>query len=97
MKVKEGMGGVTLILLLMHLDPRQLSVASHADWRWYRTVRARHRTAALDDSVCIFRLDQRSKSKSSWLWNLGDVHLLAQCGLDRRRRSDRGGEMGEGR
>ena len=38
MKVKEGMVGVTPILLLMHLDPRQLSVgvdlrlASRANW-----------------------------------------------------------------
>jgi hypothetical protein len=39
-------------------------------------------------------LDQRSKSKSSWLWNLGDVHLLAEPRLDPRRRRDRGGEMG---
>lgn len=73
---------------------RAISVASHVDWRWRDDVRAWNRTAALDDSVCSFRLDQRSKSKSSWLWNLGDVHLLAEPRLDPRRRSDCGGEMG---
>ena len=75
-------------------NSRAISVASHADWRWRDDVRAWHSTAALDDSVGSFRLDQRSKSKSSWLWNLGDVHLLAEPRLDPRRRRDRGSERG---
>ena len=75
-------------------NARAISVASHVDWRWRDDVRAWHRTATLDDSVCSFRLDQRSKSKSSWLWNLGDVHLLAEPRLDPRRLRDRGREMG---
>ena len=69
-------------------------VARDDDCRRCGDARAGHRTTALDDSVCIFRLDQRSKSKSSWLWNLGDVHLLPQPRIDRRRRSDRGSEEG---
>ncbi len=75
-------------------NARAISVASHVDWRWRDDVRAWHSAADLDDSVCSFRLDQRSKSKSSWLWNLGDVHLLAEPRLDPRRRRDRGSEMG---
>ncbi len=55
-----------------------------------RAVRSGQRSIALDNFLRLAGLDERSKS--SWIWNHGDVHLLAEHRTCDRWSSDGGGE-----